>query len=309
MPNKPYLSFIVPVFNEVDNVEKLHSELVVVAEQLKKPYEIIFVDDGSRDGTSEKLATLSPITIITMRKNFGQTAALDAGIKHAQGEYLVTLDGDGQNDPVDVPKMLEKMELENWDVVCGWRKNRHDDTSKRFVSAGARWLRSFLIRDAIHDSGCTLRVYHHECFDDVNLRGEMHRFIPALLIWRGFQVTEMVVNHRARSHGVSKYNSKRMLKGFLDMLSLWFFRKFASRPLHLLGALGLGMFALGILIGCWMFVEKVFFNQGISDRIWPLAAVFLMLFGMQMFVSGLIMDLIISSGKNSLYVVKSVSTQ
>lgn len=306
MSKDPYISFIVPVFNEVDNVEKLHGEIVVVAEQLKKPYEIIFVDDGSRDGTSEKLASLTPITTITLRKNFGQTAALDAGIKHAQGKYLVTLDGDGQNDPVDVPRMLEKMKLENWDVVCGWRKDRHDDTSKKFVSAGARWLRGFLIRDTIHDSGCTLRVYHHECFDDVNLRGEMHRFIPALLIWRGFQVTEMVVNHRARSHGVSKYNSKRMLKGFLDMLSLWFFRKFSSRPLHLLGTIGLGMFSIGTFIGLWMFVEKVLFNQGISDRIWPLAAVFLLLFGMQMFVSGLIMDLIISSGKTTHYTIKSV---
>jgi len=306
MNTNPFISFIIPVFNEAENVTSLHQEIVTTAHLIKKSFEIIFIDDGSQDNTAEILKQLSPITIITFRKNFGQTAALDAGITHAQGEVLVTLDGDGQNDPADIPAMLELLQTKDLDVVCGWRQKRHDPVSKRFVSAGARWLRSFLIKDNIHDSGCTLRVYKKECFNDLHLRGEMHRFIPALLIWKGFKIDELPVNHRARNFGMSKYNAKRMLKGFLDMLSLWFFRKFASRPLHLLGAIGLVIFSLGIIIGTWMFIEKVVFSQSISNRIWPLAAVFLLLFGMQMFVSGLIMDLILTSTDKKYYVIKSL---
>lgn len=287
-----YLSFIVPVLNEAENVAKLHKEIVTTAKTFKKPFEIIFVDDGSTDGTVAALKKLKPVTIIEMRRNFGQTAALDAGIKAATGEYLVTLDGDLQNNPADVPMMFAHLEKNELDVVCGWRKKRKDDAMKRFVSAGARWLRSILVSDGIHDSGCTLRVYKKECFDHLDLRGEMHRFIPALLKWRGFRVGEVPVNHRPRMHGTSKYNAKRTIKGFLDMMSLWFFRKFSSRPLHMLGSMGLASFGLGGVMAVFLAVGRILGQLSLSESIWPLAAVFLMLFGIQMFVSGLIMDLI-----------------
>lgn len=298
-----HISFVVPVFNEVESIELLRSEILKVAKSISKPFEIIFVDDGSTDGTTEKLKHLPDIKLIKLRRNFGQTAALDAGIKAAKGKFLVTLDGDLQNDPNDVPKMLEMLEKNDLDVVCGWRQKRRDDAVKRFISAGARWLRSILVDDGIHDSGCTLRVYRQECFEDLDLRGEMHRFIPAILKWRGFRVGEMVVNHRPRIHGSSKYNFKRTIKGFLDMVSLWFFRKFASRPLHLLGSLGLGCVIAGGLLGVYLLIGKLFFGMSLANSIWPLASVFMILFGVQLFVSGLIMDLVITTSRQRHYFV------
>lgn len=290
--------------NEEENVATLHGEIVAAAKKIKKPFEIIFIDDGSTDNTYAELLKLDPITILRMRRNFGQTASMDAGIKAAQGEFLVTLDGDLQNDPADVPKMLEKLLKEDLDVVCGWRKRRKDTFSKRFISQGARWLRSFLVSDGVHDSGCTLRVYRQECFEGVNLRGEMHRFIPAILKWRGFQIGEMVTNHRARIHGTTKYNFKRTLKGFLDMLSLWFFQKYSARPLHFLGGVGILLGSSGVALLAWLFFARLVWGYSLSDRIWPLMAIFLILFGFQMFVSGLIMDLMIQQKSNQNYFLK-----
>lgn len=300
-----YISFVVPVLNEKDNVAQLHSEIVAAAKKIGKSYEIIFVDDGSSDGTQKEIKKQKGVRLIEMRRNFGQTAALDAGIKAATGKYLVTLDGDLQNDPADVPAMLKLLHDEDLDVVCGWRYERRDDPVKRFISAGARELRSILVEDGVHDSGCTLRVYQREAFDDLDLRGEMHRFIPAMLKWRGFKIGEMKVNHRPRIHGHSKYNMRRTFKGFLDMLSLWFFRKYASRPLHFLGAIGLGCFGVGVVLGGYLAVGRLIGWFGLAQSIWPLVAVFLVLFGMQMFVSGLIMDLVMTSGRAKNYFTKT----
>lgn len=299
-----YISFVVPVLNEKESVAQLHSEMVAAAKKVGKSYEIIFVDDGSSDGTQKEIKKLKPVRLIEMRRNFGQTAALDAGIKAAEGEFLVTLDGDLQNDPADVPAMMEMLLQKDLDVVCGWRHHRRDDGLKRFISAGARKLRGALVEDGVHDSGCTLRVYRREAFHDLDLRGEMHRFIPAILKWRGFRIGEMKVNHRPRLHGHSKYNMKRTVKGFLDMLSLWFFRKYSSRPLHFLGAIGLGAVGLGGALGVYLAVGRLLGWFGLSQSIWPLAAVFLVLFGVQMFVSGLVMDLVITSDKSRHYFVK-----
>lgn len=302
-----YISFVVPVYNEAGNVAKLHAEILKVAKSLKKPFEIIFVNDGSEDKTLAELKALSPITIVDLRGNYGQTAALDAGIRTATGEYLVTLDGDGQNDPADVPAMLEMLIKEKKDVVCGWRVNRQDGLEKRFISIGAKWLRGFFIKDGIRDSGCTLRVYRRECFDHVILRGEMHRFIPALLRWRGFNLTEMPVNHRVRNSGHTKYSWKRIIKGFLDMFNLWFFNKFASRPLHMLGVVGGLSFITGFVLLVWLGARRLLFHHALAGSIWPLISIFLILFGFQIVVSGLIMDLIItSSGKQKYYAIRNV---
>lgn len=299
-----YISFVVPIFNEEGNVKKLHEEILKVAKTFKKEFEIIFIDDGSRDRTAAVLKTLKPLKIITLRRNSGQTAALDAGFKASQGKYVVSLDGDLQNDPASIPEMIAKLEQEKLDVVCGWRQKRQDSWGKRFISRGAKFLREILIRDHVHDAGCTLRVYKQECFEGMTLRGEMHRFIPALLVWRGFKIGEMPVKHRPRLSGVSKYNLTRTIKGFMDMLTLWFFHKFAARPLHMLGALGILSFVVGFLIAVWMLVEKFILLNGIGTRMWPLVAVFMMLFGVQIFVSGLIMDLIIRAYNPKFYEVK-----
>jgi glycosyltransferase involved in cell wall biosynthesis len=298
------ISFVVPIFNEEGNVAKLHQEILDVAKQLKKTFEIIFVDDGSRDQTPTILKTLKPLRIITLRQNAGQTAALDAGFKAARGELIISLDGDLQNDPRNVPAMLKHLEDNQLDVVCGWRAKRQDSPSKKFISAGAKALREFLIKDQVHDAGCTLRVYKKECFQGMSLRGELHRFIPALLVWRGFRVGEMPVTHRPRTAGQSKYTLTRTVKGLMDMLTLWFFHKFASRPLHMLGAMGIVSFFFGFLIAVWMLIEKFVLLNSIGGRMWPLVAIFLMLFGLQMFISGLIMDLIIRTYNPKFYEIK-----
>lgn len=300
-----YISFVVPVMNEAGNVNKLHQEVVKAAKKIGNSFEIIFVDDGSTDNTVEVLKKLKPIKIIEMRRNFGQTAALDAGIKESQGKYLATLDGDLQNNPADIPKMLKKLKKEDWDVVCGWRVKRKDSFSKRFISKGARWLRSFLVADGIHDSGCTLRVYKKECFEDLNLRGEMHRFIPAILKWRGFKITEMPVDHRSREYGVTKYNFKRTVKGFLDMLSIWFFRKYESRPLHMLGSLGLLFTLIGTSMIILQLIARLFFSYSLSDKIWPLFSIFLILFGIQLFFSGLQMMMLLDKNSYKSYMIKN----
>lgn len=301
-----HLSFIIPVYNEAGNVTKLHQKIVTMANKIGQTFEIIFIDDGSTDNTLSELKKLKPVTIIQLRRNFGQTAALDAGIKHAKGSYLVTLDGDLQNNPTDVPKMLHQLKNEQLDVVCGWRKNRQDTFSKRFISIGAKWLRSFLIRDGIQDSGCTLRVYKRECFTDINLRGEMHRFIPAILRWHGYKIGECVVQHHPRYSGKTKYNIERALRGFLDMLSIWFFHKYSARPLHFVGSIGLFLITVGGVLGMYLLIMRSFFKYSLSDKITPLLAVFLVILGFQMFISGLMMDLMIRSSDKTFYDVKKI---
>ena len=245
------ISIVVPVYNEEGNVAKLHQEIQQMCEAAGYEYEIIFVNDGSSDKTDQICRTLKPLKYIQFRRNFGQTAAMDAGIKAATKEFIATLDGDGQNDPADIPKMLEYLIQKDYDVVSGWRKNRKDTFMKRFVSRGANALRYLLVHDGIHDSGCSLKVYRRECFKGVNLYGEQHRFIPAILQIKGFRVGEMVVNHRARTSGKTKYNWHRTIKGLVDMVSVWFWNKYASRPLHILGALGILFCLLGGACGIW----------------------------------------------------------
>lgn len=301
-------SVIVPAYNEEEAAAPLHAEIKSVMERLGQPYEIIFVDDGSTDATFERLSALSPIKIIRFRKNFGQTAALDAGFKNAVGEIFITLDGDGQNDPADIPKLLEKMN-EGYDLVSGWRKNRKDDFSKRFISRSANFLRRFLVADHIKDSGCTLKTYHRECFDDLDLFGEIHRFIPAMLKWKGFTIGEVEVNHRFRTAGKTKYNWKRMVKGFADMVSVWFWRKYSGRPLHLFGGLGILFGGAGFVLGLALAILRIFKLISLQNSIWPLVSVFLVLAGIQLFISGLLADIAIKTyynSKRSVYTIREI---
>lgn len=292
MSEKPLLSVVVPLYNEEGNVTKLHEKIIEACQKVGKPFEVIFVDDGSKDGTIEECKTLSPLTLIKFRKNFGQTAAFDAGIKHAQGEIIITMDGDLQNDPNDIPLLLEKME-EGFDVVSGWRWQRKDTFSKRFFSRTANLLRKVLIQDNIHDSGCSLKAYKTACFADVDLFGEMHRFMPAILEMQGYKVGEVKVSHHPRVHGVTKYNWKRAIKGFVDMVSIWFWRKYSNRPLHLFGGTGMVFTALGFAILAWMAIEKLFLGYAIAERNWPLIGVFFVLVGIQLFIFGLLADILL----------------
>ena len=284
------ISIVIPVHNEVENIADLVGDIKKVCEG-RYVYEIIVIDDGSTDGTFDIIKTLTGITCIRLRRCFGQTAGMDAGIKHAKYKYIITLDGDRQNDPADFPKLLDYLKENDLDIVSGWRKNRKDKFLKKFVSRGANLLRSILIHDNIHDSGCSLKIYKKECFEQVSLYGEMHRFIPAILKIKGFHIGEVEVNHKPRTKGKTKYNWRRTFKGFIDMISVWFWNKYAVKPLHLLGGMGLlsiffGFIALAYTVFLYISIGKV------GHTAWPVLSVFLFLIGILLFVLGLIADIL-----------------
>jgi len=288
------ISVVVPLYNEEGNVRQLHAKILSACQELKKSFEIIFIDDGSRDKTAENCQKLTPLKLIEFRRNFGQTAAFDAGIKNATGNIIITMDGDLQNDPADIKLLLAEME-KGYDIVSGWRFNRKDNFSKKFFSRGANILRKILIHDKIHDSGCSLKAYKKECFKDVDLFGEMHRFIPALLELQGYKVGEVKVSHHPRVSGVTKYNWKRGMKGFVDMVSIWFWGKYSNRPLHLFGGSGIVLSLAGFGILTWMAIGKIFFAMSLSQKIWPLMGVFFIMIGIQLFIFGLLADILIKN--------------
>ncbi len=306
------ISVVVPLYNEEGNASALHQKIVAACDKLNCEYEVIFVDDGSTDQTARECADLSPLTFVQFRKNFGQTAAFDAGFKQARGDVIVTMDGDLQNDPADIGTVLAKMD-EGFDVVSGWRYKRKDSFSKKLSSRAADKLRKILLKDSIHDSGCSLKAYNAQALKSVDLFGEMHRFIPALLELDGYAVGEVKVTHHPRVHGVTKYNWKRGVNGIVDMFAIWFWRKYASRPLHFFGGSGIVCIGVGSLVLVWMAVEKIVFGAALSERIWPLMGVFLIMLGVQFFVFGLLADIAIKNNykiRNRMnYTVKKVMQQ
>ncbi len=287
-----YLSVVVPILDEEGSVLDLYNKIISCALRMEKEFEIIFVNDGSSDGTLEIIKKLKPLKIINFRKNFGQTAAMDAGIKLAQGKYIVTMDGDGQNDPADIPKLIEKLKSDDLDVVSGWRKNRKDSFFKKFFSKRAANLRKILINDGIHDSGCSLKIYKKECFESVNLYGEMHRFIPAILKIKGFKIGEVAVNHNPRTTGKTKYNWKRGVKGVLDMFAVWFWKKYSNRPLHFFGGLGILLMLVSVVSGVWAIYKKFFLNVDLSDTSLTILSMGGFFMGVLFFVFGLLSDIL-----------------
>lgn len=253
---------------------------------------------------------LSPLKIIDFRKNFGQTASMDAGFKAARGKYIVTMDGDLQNDPADIPKLMAYLEEHDLDVVSGWRKNRHDSFSKKFFSRGANLLRKIIVNDGIHDSGCSLKIYRSMCFEGLDLYGEMHRFIPALLKIKGYSIGEVEVKHHPRVSGKSKYGYARILKGFLDMLSVWFWDKYSNRPLHLFGAIGAFLVLISFVAGLWVVYQKIAFGYDLSDTFMTTLAMLGFLTGIQFLVFGVIADMLaktyFSEKKDTAYAIKEV---
>lgn len=310
MQDKIDISVVIPVYNEEGNILGLYQQLITVLQSGGFSFEIIFVDDGSKDGTLDILKKITTVKIIIFRKNFGQTAALDAGIKMALGKYIITMDGDGQNDPIDIPRLLEKLERENLDVVSGWRRNRHDSWTKKISSHLMAKMRRIFINDGVHDSGCTLKIYRRECFNNVDLVGEMHRFIPALLKIKGFKIGELEVTHHHRRSGHSKYNWKRGVKGNLDMFSVWFWKKYANRPLHLFGGIGLIFLFVSIFSGLWAIYGKFFREVDLSDTALTMLSIFGFMIGLQFFVFGLLADMIsktyFSSTRDKVYDIKEI---
>ena len=235
------ISVVIPVYNEEKNLSVLHNKLVGILKKISKDYEIIFIDDGSTDSSFRILESLQKKSrntkIIKFRGNFGQTAALNAGFKYAKSPVIVTMDADLQNDPADIPKLLNKLK-EGYDVVSGWRYKRKDPVSKVLFSKLSNMLRRLIVKEVIHDSGCSLKAYKKECFDDLELYGEMHRFIPTLLRWKGFKIGEVKVTHLPRKFGKSKYNYKRIFSGFVDLINSKLWMDYSTRPSYLFFKLG-----------------------------------------------------------------------
>jgi glycosyltransferase involved in cell wall biosynthesis len=289
------ISVVVPFYNEEENIDPLHTELSNALKSLNRDYSIIFVDDGSTDNTYKNMLKISEkdnkIKIIKFRKNFGQSAALKAGFDHAQGNIVVSMDGDLQNDPADIPKLIEKIENEDYDVVCGWRADRKDTISKKITSKFANRLRKMTTGEVIHDSGCTFRAYRNECIKGMDLYGETHRYIPAMLLWKGYRIGEVKIKHHPRKYGKTKYNWKRISKGFLDLIVISFWQKFSVRPIHMFGGLGLLLSISGTILGGYMGIERLLFGRALSDRPLFLLAILMVIIGVQFVVSGILADI------------------
>lgn len=296
----PTTSVVLPVFNERDNIGDVVKELLAVTDGDSlgsfAPVEIVLVDDGSTDGSRGILGDLAAdhdsVRAVFLRRNFGQSAALTAGIDHAQGEFVVTMDSDGQNDPADIPKLLERL-TEGYDCVSGWRVDRKDPLGKRLAS----WIQTHLAvltGPDIHDFGCTLKAYRSEALEVIELYGEGHRYIPAKLYKQGFDIAEEPVAHRPRSSGNTKYGSPRLLKGFVDLLFQIFWNRYSTRPLHILGGLGFLFLFAGTLIGTHAVVIKYFFGIELVPRLPRLILTgVLVLFGLQLIMFGFLSEIMI----------------
>ncbi len=289
---KPLISVVVPVYNEVGSVASLYAELREVMDRFGEAYELIFVNDGSTDGTSAALEKLTGSIVLDLARNYGQATALDAGFRAAKGEIIVSLDGDGQNDPRDIPKLLEVLTDPNMDVATGWRVDRKDRGGILFLTAMGRRLRGLIIGDHIRDSGCTLRAYRRAAIESVDLFGEMHRYLLALLIWKGFRVVEVPVNHRSRKAGESKYGYGKAVRGFIDLIYIWFLYRYSERPLHLFGYLGLTSFALGIVSFGITLHDKLALGIHLNRDGWFFLTFFLLIVAILLFSFGLVIDLL-----------------
>ena len=291
------LSLVVPIYNEEENIPLLYNEIKEVLDKTSFSYELICVDDGSSDRSVAVLEQLSEkdnrVVVIVLRRNFGQTAAMSAGFDHARGDIIITMDGDLQNDPHDIPAMVEKLN-DGYDVVTGWRHDRKDPfLSRKLPSMLANKLISWITGVGLHDYGCTLKAFRHEVTENIRLYGEMHRFIPAIASGMGISFTEVKVNHRARRFGTSKYGISRTIRVILDLLTVKFMLSYATRPLHVFGTVGVASSFIGTAIIFIMLIQRQFFSVPMGDRPLLMLAVLMIFMGIQFITSGLLAELIV----------------
>jgi glycosyltransferase involved in cell wall biosynthesis len=297
----PDLSVVIPVHNESANVAQLHRELTATLSGWGRPYEILFVEDGSTDDTFDVLARIQAadarVRVIRFRRNFGQTAAFAAGFAHARGRLIATMDGDLQNDPNDLPAMVEMIDRgdarrRDYDIVCGWRRDRKDAfLNRRLPSMIANRIISTATGVRLHDYGCSLKVFRAEVVKPLKLYGEMHRFIPAIASERGVNIAELVVNHRARRHGTSKYGIGRTIRVVLDLLTVKFLLSYSTRPVQIFGLVGIIMGFIGLLVTGWLAYLRLFGNQSIADRPLLLFGILLIFTGVQLVTLGLLAEI------------------
>jgi glycosyltransferase involved in cell wall biosynthesis len=290
------LSVVIPIHNEAPSLEALCHELVDTLERWGRTFEVILVDDGSTDDSfavmERRQAADARLRVIRFRRNFGQTAAFAAGFARARGRLIATADGDLQNDPRDIPLMVEQLERDHLDIVCGWRRDRKDRLlSRRVPSMVANRLISWATGVRLHDYGCSLKVYRAEVVRPLRLYGEMHRFIPAIASEQGVSIAEAVVHHRARRHGQSKYGISRTIRVILDLLTVKFLLSYSTRPLQIFGVIGLALATLGGLITGWLAYVRLVGDQAIANRPLLLFGVLFILFGGQLITFGLLAEL------------------
>src|SRR3989344_4234181 len=289
-------SVVVPAHNEAESIEPLYGAIREALGKLPGDFELIFIDDGSRDDTAKAIRALrgrdGRVKLIQFRRNFGQTAAWSAGFGHAQGKLVIVLDADLQNDPSDIPAMIAKLEAEQLDVVSGWRKNRKDRGSLKLGSKIGNAVHRRVTGEKIHDHGCSLKVYRREALQDLELYGEMHRYITALLSWKGFKVGEMVVQHHPRRHGRTNYSIRKKLKGFLDLVVVKFWIQYSARPMHFFGAIGALFIGIGLVLGSALGTLWLLRIISLQNRSTPLLAVMLVLLGFQFLLTGVVADVV-----------------
>ena len=307
------LSIVVPLYNEEENIHILYEKLKETLDPLGKEYEILFVDDGSTDRTLPLLEEIQSkdnrVIVLSLRRNFGQTAAFAAGFDFARGDIIVTIDGDLQNDPADIPKLLELMK--GHDLVSGWRKKRNDPFfTRRFPSIMANWLISNVTGVKLHDYGCSLKAYRRDVIKNLKLYGEMHRFIPAVASWYGVRVAEIEVAHLPRLRGRSKYGISRTIKVVLDLITVKFLQSFSTKPIQFFGPVGIISGFLGFLISLYLSIDKIFYGHNIGGRPLLLLGALLIIVGIQLIGMGLLGEMLVrvyhESQRKPTYVIKKI---
>jgi glycosyltransferase involved in cell wall biosynthesis len=292
----PSLSVVVPLYNEEGSLPHLIEQLLTALRPLGRSFEIVLVDDGSRDGTAavlrDHVERVPELVAVLLRRNYGQTAAMAAGFDASRGELIVTLDGDLQNDPADIPLLLDQLERDQLDLVSGWRHQRQDNRVSRLLpSLLANRLIARVTGVRLHDYGCSLKAYRREVVADMNLYGELHRFLPALAFIEGARIGEVRVNHHPRRYGQSKYGIDRTFRVLMDLLTVWFMKRFLTRPMHVFGFAGLVSLGAGLLMALWLVGEKLMLGVDIGNRPLLLLAVLAILSGVQLFGFGLLAEL------------------
>jgi glycosyltransferase involved in cell wall biosynthesis len=310
----PRLSVIVLVYNELESIAPMHEELMGVLQALDLSYEVLYIDDGSRDGSTERLGQLAArdrhVRVVSFRRNFGQTAAVQAGIDHSRGEILVFMDGDMQNDPHDIPRLMEKID-EGYDVVSGWRKDRQDEAMRVVPSKIANWIIARVTGVPLNDFGCTLKAYQREVIQDVKLYGEMHRFIPVYASWVGARITELTVNHRPRTYGRSKYSLARTSRVLLDLITVKLLGSYSTKPIYFFGFAAFGLWALALVFAAIVIIQKILppYPYAHNNPL-LLLSVFLAIVGVQFILMGLLAELSIrtyhESQAKTTYVVREI---
>ena len=293
------LSIIIPLKNEAESIPELESWITRVVNENKLSYEIIFIDDGSTDNSWEVIQNLANanehIAAIKFRRNFGKAAALNTGFRAAKGEYIITMDADLQDSPDEIPSLIAKIKSENLDIVSGWKQKRYDNAlTKNLPSKLYNWTTSKMSGIKLHDMNCGLKIYRNEVVKNIEVAGEMHRYIPVIAKWEGFnKIGEKVVVHQARKYGTSKFGMERFVNGLLDLATIMFVGKFGKRPMHLFGTFGIFIFFIGFLILTWLTIGKFFLGfTTIANRPIFYLGILLLIVGMQLFMSGFIAELV-----------------